>query len=274
MFDRFGRYTLITTVFGYAVLISYTWPQGFIPLVSIQSLPILLLGFGVAVVGIFLFLGLLFLPFIFITDHEFLRDLLYGRDFDELEGQFKGRPVDISALALLQDVAAKKGWANTIFVASRAIVVFIVLPVLAWYFVALNTDNRLALIVLAPMMWFALRALVGLFKSRTVKDAATYLIGATLFFVILPTQFGPNLRIQSTTPNPVVRWALLRTGLGGGLPVLYHAEPTASELQGYDYGELVFYDGEKAWLTSCDSHIQLVNVVAIKKIEYLNEKRC
>ncbi|HSC48173.1 MAG TPA: hypothetical protein VLG68_08805, partial [Gammaproteobacteria bacterium] len=41
---KLGTLALVWVLLGYASLASYTWPTGFVPIVSLESLPILLAG--------------------------------------------------------------------------------------------------------------------------------------------------------------------------------------------------------------------------------------
>jgi hypothetical protein len=92
VWKEIGSRTLVITLIGYLTLISYTWPQGFIPLVSVQSLPILLLGFVLLLTIVFIVLGIFFLPF-WLYENQRLVEAVVRAGPTNLNNPLSGFPV-------------------------------------------------------------------------------------------------------------------------------------------------------------------------------------
>lgn len=100
------KYVLIV-VFGYAALISYTWPMGFVPLVSLASLPIVILGFVALAFFFFLFACFLLAPWTWLTDKEFVTGAIFNKTklFDDVDSFGESCPtrIDVPILSLISD---------------------------------------------------------------------------------------------------------------------------------------------------------------------------
>ena len=221
MWRNIGARTLWVTLAGYAALISYTWPQGFVPIVAVQSLPILLVGFVLVLLIALLILGLLFLPFWLYTNDSFLRDLLYGEPFGELPPKYKNKRIRIPLAQLVRDLRKTKGVIGTAF---PMLSLLIPLPFcyIAWFGLSNLFDERVLIFPAAFVMWLAFKSLTGAMKAKTLEEANPYLLGILLFFVILPSCSIPNKEPKTGqwfSPNSLVGEALRITGLGGGISV-------------------------------------------------------
>lgn len=275
MWRNIGTKTLWVTIAGYAALISYTWPQGFVPIVAVQSLPILLVGFVLVLLIALLILGLLFLPFWLYTNDSFLRDFLYGEPFGELLSKFKSKRIRIPLPQLMRDLRKTRGIPVTMF---QILALFVPLPFcyIAWFGLSSLFDERILILLVAFIMWLAFNSLTGALKAKSLEEANPYLLGILLFFVLLPSCSMPNKKPhtgQLFSPNSLVRDALKITGLGGGISVEVQIQRKGEQSE-FIRGHLLFSDGQTIWIKPCiDDGVARIQVSA-SVVKFYKQDTC
>ncbi|MFZ2303519.1 MAG: hypothetical protein WAV98_01860 [Minisyncoccia bacterium] len=274
MWKDFGIKSLFVTLAGYATLISYTWPQGFIPIVAVQSLPILLLGFALILLFILVFLGTLFLPFWFHSSEDEVRNLLYGNFSGDLSPRYKKKSIKVPIRKLLNDLWETHGIAATLY-SFALLIIGLAVSIYFWYQLSSYLEERVLIIPLAYAMWLAFKSLSGALSSKSFKEAKVYLLGIGLLFVLLPscsfTHKNPPAK-SLFAPNGLVRDALKITGLGGGISIRVEEMPTgASELV---IGHLIFSDGQTLWIKPCKRGDVARVQIAARAITYYENDVC
>lgn len=275
MWRNLGSKTLGITIAGYVALISYTWPQGFVPIVAVQSLPILLIGFVSVLLSALLILGLLFLPFWMYVNDEILREFLYGEAFGELPSKFKNKRIRIPLSQLIRDLRKTHGIPATIF---QILSLLAPLPFcyIAWFGLSSLFDDRILILPVAFIMWLAFKSLTGALKAKSLEEANPCLLGILLFFVFLPScsmlSKKPQIE-QLFSPNGLVRDALKITGLGGGILVevqtLRKGEPPESIR-----GHLLFSDGQTIWIKPCSDYSVTRIQVSASVVKFYKQDTC
>ncbi|MCP5144040.1 MAG: hypothetical protein H6978_04380 [Gammaproteobacteria bacterium] len=263
--DAVGPKAIYVTAFGYLSLISFTWPHGFLPLISVQALPVVLLSLTAIFIVLLVILFVLFLPFSMLTDKEFLRGLLYNPMGAEDDEKYKDKNISIPVRQLFVDLRATHGWFVAVAgFASLALVLGF--SFFCWFAVASEVSEPLMLIVWSPLIWVAYKSLAGLFSADSFEKSKLPIAGVGFFFIFIPSfmfggtgGFGPG-------PNPLVRDALRLASIGGGISVV--VDPASNEIAESlsSTARLLFYDGHKAWLKSCvvnDPHVWEVEISAI-----------
>lgn len=250
MWKEIGEKTLWTSLAGYATLASYTWPQGFIPIVTFQSLPILLLGFAFILLIVLLFLGILFLPFWYFTNESRLRKGLYGSMEGVLPRKFRGKQIDIPVTQLLRDMYRQFGGLDLVL---RFLPYFIGMAICfySWFAFSSVFENRILLIPIVPILWIGFKSLSGVLGAKSFSHISPYLIGILMVFIILPSiPFAESSPKKYFTQNFLVRDALRVTGLGGGISVQtqhYNENGNPEVIR----GKLLFSDGKIMWIKPC-----------------------
>lgn len=269
MWKGIGIKSLFVTLTGYATLISYTWPQGFVPVVAVQSLPILLLGFALILLFVLIFLGVLFLPFWFHSNEDEVRSLLYG-----LSPRYKKKPIKVPIGQLLRDLWETRGVVESLY-SLIFLIIGLAISIYAWYLLSSFLEERILILPLAYAMWLAFKSLSGALGSKSFKEAKIYLLGIGMLFVFLPscsfTHKNPPAK-SLFAPNGLVKDALKITGLGGGISIRVEDMPKGvTELT---IGQLIFSDGQTFWIKPCKSDdIARIQVVA-KVVTYYGKDIC
>ena len=289
--------SIFSILYGYMVLLSYTMPFGFVPVASIESLPLLLFGF--------LFMSLLFIIFSFLlgwpVGFVFLRKELY-----ELL-QLKGNKEDVVFMGVLW-LAAFILWL-IIFYFFPSLFVIVLISIVAckfrnpsvfvgsavlmtWLIVFLVEFDEFPLKELFLLAWaFFVFFLVLLpylpnFKRGKRGDKfISFFMLSIILFIIVPVI--PSYGSKGFTPNPFVKEGLAIIGIGGERIVSI----LSSQKGDVTKGKLLFYDGRKAWVKECvlESDVsklaknavedtksnKTVTEVVVSKIKYLGtDVRC
>lgn len=270
MWKELGTKTLYITLIGYATLISYTGPMGFIPVVAVQSLPILLVGFSLVLIMVFIGLGVLFLPFWFYTEKNIRRYLIY-QGIEE----YKNKPINVPIGNLFINQAKKlRLLVIPFFILNLSIPLLFCFFV--WYSLSLGLENRIVLAPLAIAMYVGFRSLVGAAKAKSIKESARYLAGIGIVFILLPSLSLPpaNKQISSLfVPNSLVEDALRITALGGGISVKAEKSSEQRVTQPIT-GHLLFYDGQTMWLTPCGVSDVIRMQLEVKYVAYYSRDVC
>lgn len=266
MIENLGKHTVTLTLLGYVILLSYTWPHGFVPLVAVQSLPILILGFLSIMLLALIFLGILFIPFWYLNNESHLREAIYGNRFDDLKEEFRNKPIKIPINDLIKDISKNKKISILPFFILETIFILGVCFYF-WYALSLSLPEPSYLIFI-PLLWPAFRSLVGLLKSKTRNETIFYVLGVLFFFIIIPTL--PDNGKKAFLPNILAQKALSITSIGGEIPVRIYPSGKDTELN----GNLIFYDGNKAWLRQCDRNdTETIQMVHVESLFYLNNDK-
>lgn len=272
MWKGIGIKSIFVTLAGYATLISYTWPQGFVPVVAVQSLPILLLGFALILLLILVFLGILFLPFWFHNNENEIRSLLYGDLAGELSPRLRKKRIKVPVGELLKDLFETHGIAEALY-RFAPLLIGLAVSFYFWYQLSNSLEEKILIIPLAFAMWLAFKSLSGALSSKSFKQAKVYLLGIGLLFVLLPscsfTHKNPPEK-SLFAPNGLVRDALKITGLGGGISI--RVEEMSTEVSEVTAGKLLFSDGQTIWIKPCKrDDIARVQIAAKAIIYYEND---
>lgn len=267
MMSMLGTRALMVSLLGYACLLSFTWPHGLAPVVSLSSLPILLAGFSLVILTILIVLGLLFAPFSWLVDEEMLRDQLYGDPYGPTPERLKDKPIRIPLRALINDLRGEVGLSGLVFGGLSWLVVLGLCWYL-WYLLAASLDNRAVLVALGPGLWYAYQSLISLLKADSVHRAVVPLLRTTFFFVLLPMLLTSSKWTDSAfVPNVLVGYSLQNIGVGGGLAV--EIDPLQGPIDRGDsrFGSLLFYDGDKVWYRPCGSSNKAVVVAIVQSVQ-------
>lgn len=266
MWKGIGIKSIFVTLAGYATLISYTWPQGFVPVVAVQSLPILLLGFSLILLLLLLFLGALFLPFWFHSNENRVRSLLYG-----LSPRYKKKPIKVPIGKLLRDLWETRGVIESLY-SLIWLIIGLVISIYVWYSLSGFLEERILILPLAYAMWLAFKSLSGALSSKSFGEARIYLLGIGVLFVFLPSCSFTHKNPPSKSffvPNSLVKDALRITGLGGGISIRVEDMPRgATELT---TGHLIFSDGQTLWIKPCKSD-DIARIQVVAKVATYYEK--
>jgi hypothetical protein len=256
---RVGQSITFTILIGYATLISYTWPHGFLPLVAIEALPVLILSFIPCVIAVWLLVSFLFYPIALASSARYWAGALNaGLAYAEDEAV---RPVaQRIASQSFQRTYAEASSTSAFSITPRWVAFAVnVLPTLivclpayaGWYVVSAEIAvNRLAFAVLVvPILYLSYKCFGWLVKANSVKDGIGPFAAILFTVVLLPTiSFQkPKEYWFKFVPNPIVRQALEWAGLGGELPVRLTGGNSSESSDGY----LIFFDGTRAWLRPC-----------------------
>lgn len=278
--DHFGNKAFMLTVLSYGILVSYTLPQGFVPIISLQALPILLLGFLVYLLAIYVFLTALFLPFIAYKSNfyqDLIKDTLYGEPFEPLEEKYKEKNIGIGLRELYKDLlkenGGKFGFLFFIFCIAIPFIQINVptyISILAWYYLA-NVVNPKTLVFASVFFYAAYYALNKFFWIGPIEEKklpAAILIFMFVIFPILPTESSKNMNFH-LQPNSIVRFVLKKTNIGGGELAELHDSDSSK------FGELVFFDSSTAWYLSCDrENVRGVTQEEVGKITIYDNLDC
>lgn len=271
--ENIGTRTLIIVVAGYAFLLSYTLPYGFVPLVSLQSLPLVLVGSALIVFAMYIFLCFLFLPFIFFTK-EYVIKLIedeFGSSFIEITGSreltleniekfIKNFPILMRILAL--------SWVVLL-------IAFILLAsFFAWYFLSRGFQyNKLTLILIAYFyLWPTFKTLSGLLKARSLITAIYPAIGCAFFIILLPSLlFSPPKGYFGSGPNIIVK-SVLRV-VNAGAEIAIDVNGSNAEGSNIPSGRLVFFDGHSAWYIPCNNEKSMIQS-QVTSIQFYKDASC
>ena len=266
-----GGKTILVTIVGYLTLVSYTWPLGFLPLISIQSLPVVLLAFALILFLILIGLGLLFLPFTVLSDEKFIRQILYSSDpGEDLSEKYEAKPIRIPVSDLFRDVAKECGKIMAVW-RSLQIVVVLGIVIYLWNILAKVSGLTPAHLVLTPLVWIAYRSLSGIFREAPIGELKLPLTGVIVFFVVVPALFFGKSSGFGFGPNPFVNAALQISALGGGVPVRIISTDDQSEIWSRLPLRLLFYDGSRAWLKVCEQEGTKIVQVEVDGLVYLKD---
>lgn len=281
---RLGQSLAFTMIIGYATLISYTWPHGFLPLVAIEALPVLVLSFIPCVIAVWLALLLLFYPIVLLGSPQLWANQLHaGLAYSDDDDAVK------AAVRYVASLSFKKSYAQVLTPAFSTIPrwvefgmmvlppVFLCLPAFAaWYAISSEISiNRLVLAgIVVPVLFLAFLSFGQLVGAKSVKDAISPFVIIMLVVVLLPTvSFGQPKRYWfKFAPNPIVKQALEWAGLGGQLPVrlTVHDLADGTSVDGY----LIFFDGVRAWLRPCGTDAGVVMQASTVALTYFPKDFC
>ena len=270
-----GTLALSVTILGYAALLSYTWPFGFAPVVEIQALPIVLTGFALVLLLVFLLLGILFCP-IWLWRPNILRENLFKYSAPGTADNGSLDPEKLGIAEFLKAAYRGSSW----FEASITLIahlLFTGLGILAWYGIASQMTEPVLLILGIGPMAFAFILLQKLIAARTMQQAIGPIAGVTILFLVLPTIF-----VSSSTqplgfglgPNIFVRTALQFVGAGGEIPVEVNPISADSQGQGNTAGALIFFDGRRAWYAPCGAPDGEILQVDVSSLRLLRASKC
>lgn len=255
-----GTKIAVTTLFGYAILLSYTWPMGFIPIFSIESIPALVLAFAGFLISVQVVLVVLFWPINFLislrSKDNLVRYWLYSRAPGELKipADYAKKDVHSSWPQQLRDVVSSKGKLGLVFPLLQALAVLIVFWAI-WYHVAMRvgTENFLINIVVFVILYIFYMVNSALISARTFSVVNRCLGAYLLVFIVLPT-IPKTLSLETLQPssNQFVADLLKRSKLGGGTIVEFSPSLRVSNTS-MNIGKLLFYDGRHAWIAPCDA---------------------
>jgi hypothetical protein len=283
---------------GYAMLVSYTWPLGFLPQVTLQALPVVLLSFVPIFVLTWIFLWILFYPLSAMTSTRFWAVQLHpGATFaDEediiREGQKRvaSEPLGVVyremeetipewLLKLLVRNVSALSWLPSVGRAASFGLNIVILGIVCapsfflWYALsALFPWNRGLFLLGVPLLFATLKWIREAVRAQDAQAAAGPSIWLLVVLVALPMirpEPGPWRLPVHLGPNVLVREALRLSGTGGGISARVGSE-TESAIAGY----LVFYDGIKVWLRPCDKPNEIVRVMSSDVLSVFNDDIC
>jgi len=209
---------------GYVILASYTLPRYFIPIVSYEILPLIMLLFFAFLAVFVASLTLIFWPILI---------LIWRQELNAWYERNRGLYLNI--------------------VIAASFFICIIMSMLMVQFISIKLSLVSAIIILLLMFLFTYlfwSNFVHAFKSR-LQSLFLSLLGLFFLVLYLPVMLPAEVDIKSfgrhLNPNWVVEAALLRTGLGGGIEVEISTKDAPKEFKRY---KLLFYDGSKAWVDS------------------------
>ena len=257
---QLGSKLFLISIIGYAILLSYTWPLGFAPIVSLQSLPVVLLGFALELILFQIFLGILIAPFSWLTNKELLQQLFNVGNGTQSKNKRANRiSIDLPFLGLLKESIKVNGYILTMQTC-LGLAAMLAFSIFAWYSIARNVTEPIILIPGFICFYWAYKSLAGLLFAKTKRDAVFPILGTTLIFIIIPTiLLGSRTRPFGIGigPNSIAQTALQIIGAGGEIPVVIN--PNSSDTSPnnkndeFDSGKLIFFDGHRAWYIPCNS---------------------
>ncbi|MDA1107341.1 MAG: hypothetical protein O2845_02955 [Proteobacteria bacterium] len=230
-----------------------------------ESLPIVLVGFALILLLFLVWLGVLFAPFSWLIDEDMLRNMIYGASYEPLQEKDRNKDIKIPLRQLILDARSSVGVFGIIYNAVGLVIIFGIC-FFSWYKLADSLEQPLLLIIAAPLMWLAYRALAGLVSATSMRNAVLPLIGVLFFFLFAPVfplsgEGGPKLPV----PNPLVAKSLQMIGAGGGLYVILGGVDTATPPA---RGVLLFYDGTKAWYRPCAASSDTIAIASISFLQF------
>lgn len=258
-------FVLVIPLIGYLALTSYTWPLGFLPIVAIESLPILLLGCFVYVIYLLVMTFILFLPLWVLLNYEsFNRIFLNGnavssskhhsKSFTPWNRPFKGCKTPAEKI-------------NRIVGITNFVIILIALTtliMLAWYYIVSNPFSG------KSWVDFIFFMVVFSFLSHSMNSSTgrperiLHSILLAIWLVTFPAIGGPNR---------IVSHALMNIRLGGDIPVTVTTKADKGIAAAYS-GLLLFYDGNKAWIRPCDKESTPLIETRVESISYLASTPC
>ena len=259
--NKFAGVAGFVSVYGYFVLISYTWPLGFVPIVSIESLPILLLGFAVEcllVLGIGLFL---------VAPYYILKNklIIYAFVMD-IKGVFDDRNIQrfkkISIIKLIKKVWSKLGLVGLwYYLFGYVVIIFLSLFVIFFFILRFGFSIDLMFSILFFVVVFYLS--VKVLGKSDVRTAVFPFVLLSAITVVIPSMYPSLFRFidepySKYGSNPLIGESLRLVGLGGGVKVNVNSGVSGSTP--LVKGELIFSDGKNAWLNIGDKDVVLMHV--------------
>lgn len=259
---KFSEVTILVTLIGYSLLTSYTWPLGFIPIVSIEAFPILLVGFFLS----FLFysaytLSLWYPIYIYLNQSE-----RYEFIFDKNKQESKNKTLRINVKDLYLDCRTNT---DKYMLTWNLLAEFIMigLSVGVWYatFAFLPFTEALTMIAWTIFIYLSFFSFMLSVQTGSTKIFAYVMF--VLTFLVFPL-LVPNFNGDDVTANRLVKSGLEVVSLGGSIPVEITSVQQGARLS----GELLFYDGSKAWIKTCNSE----NIIEVKVVQltYLDKSLC
>jgi len=266
----------LTSIFGYGILLSYTWPQGFLPIFSMQSIPAILLSFAAILVFLQLFLVWLFWPLRFLfslrKNENPIRHWLYNIDPTEIDlpEEYADKRINIPIMELFSDLVATHGRAVFIFPALQAAIAYY----FYWYGWSLFTkivspEDPVDYLPILLLLFLIYLANAKIIRAKDVRDTYLPLGFFFVMFIALPTLPKTwSIKEVEFTSNEFVAKTLRTSRLGGGAIVSVDPEITIS---GEKLGKvrLIFYDGNHAWVKPCtDDSIRVIEISPNSIVHY------
>jgi len=224
----------VIPLIGYLALASYTWPQGFVPVVVIESLPILLLGCFFYVVLILFVALVLFLPIHVSTDKSAINHIFLNVRTASSSDRIPDLYIPWNEPFRQCKTYSEKGRRLGGIVALGFV---LMLPSLLWYGLSTSASSGSEIIV-SFVFFFYLYHFLDRATSRVATQDQKILYRCLLAFwlIVIPTLSGPSNNSKPFfQPNSIVQAALKNINLGGNVPVtvlLKSAGSTTEEISG------------------------------------------
>lgn len=277
IFGRWGvaTLTLVWILLGYAALASYTWPMGFVPVVSLEALPILLAGVLYLVFLTFGICAVLSAPFLiarsnFLYIGSSIRDLNFSDlDKEQFIEILNKTPIRLLFKKYCRSKQDRRWLVFGMFQAS-SIVLICCLP---WALFSWIAHSLLMILFAVPLTYILFKIFVSTYRKERIIDAMPGLIFLFFAFIVYPIYFpifsDSNLY---PAPNVLVAGALKLTGLGGGRYATTISMDDSGQIT--VVGRLQFFDGTKAWMSPCDSENGTVVQVVPTELIFQKSNPC